>query len=130
MDKVIKSKKVLELVISHSSGYKTSSEIFFFSHILSDQVWWCNIKPFLSYSKNYIYKLMQANSWHQKLFHFLLSFWIWKVWEGRGKPTKTWISWEQKELFRWKKKTFFIVFEELSFGEKNKNLIKNGGQKL
>ena len=39
MDKVIKSKKVLELVISHSSGYKTSSENFFFiSHILSDQV--------------------------------------------------------------------------------------------
>ena len=29
MDKVIKSKKVLELVISHSSGYKTSSENFF-----------------------------------------------------------------------------------------------------
>ena len=31
--------------------------------------------------------------------------------------TKLWISPERKELFRWKK-TFLIVFEELSFGEK------------
>ena len=36
---------------------------------------------------------------------------------------------EWKELFRWNKKTFFIVFEELSFG-KNKNLIKDSGHKL
>ena len=27
-------------------------------------------------------------------------------------------------------KTFFIVFEEPLFGEKNKNLIKNSGHKL
>ena len=26
---------------------------------------------------------MQANSWHHKLFHFHLYFWIWKVWRGR-----------------------------------------------
>ena len=24
---------------------------------------------------------MQANSWHHKLFHFHLFFWIWKVWK-------------------------------------------------
>ena len=35
-----------------------------------------------------------------------------------GRNTKLWISREQKELFRWNKKTSFIVFEELSFGEK------------
>ena len=29
-----------------------------------------------------------------------------------------------------KEKTFFIVFEGLSFGEKNKILIKNSGHKL
>ena len=34
------------------------------------------------------------------------------------KNTKIWISRERKELFRWNKKTFFIVFEGLSFGEK------------
>ena len=65
-----------------------------------------DIKQFLSYSKNYIYKFMQPSSWHHKLFHFHLSFWIWKLWKGRRKTTKTWISWEWKELFRWNKKHF------------------------
>ena len=70
----------------------------FISYVLSDQVWWCNIKRFLSYSKNCICKFMQANSSCHKLFHFNLFFWIWKVW--RDKITKIWISREQKELFR------------------------------
>ena len=56
---------------------------------------------------------MQANLWH-KLFHVNLPFWIWREWKGREKITKTWISWEWKELVRWNKKTFFIVFEGLS----------------
>ena len=118
MDKVVKSKRGLELVISHSSGYETSSEKFL-CYILSDQVWWCNVKRFLSYSKNYICKFMQVNSWHHKLFHFYLSFWICKVWKGREKITKIWISWKQKELFRWNK-NFFVVFKELLFEEKIK----------
>ena len=43
-------------------------------YILSDQVWWCNVKQLLSYFKNCICKFVQANSWHHKLFHFHLSF--------------------------------------------------------
>ena len=78
----------------------------FISYILSDQVWWYTIKQFLSYSKNCICKFMQTNSWHHKLFHFHLSFWIWKAWKGKKKITKTWISRERKELFRWNKKHF------------------------
>ena len=39
---------------------------------------------------------------------------------NEGKNTKMWISPERKERFRWKKKTFFVVFEGLSFGEKTK----------
>ena len=35
---------------------------------------------------------------------------------GEDGNTKTWISQEWKELFRWNKKIFFIVFEGLSFG--------------
>ena len=70
----------------------------------------------MSYSKNYTCKFMQANAWHQ-LFHFHLSFWIWKKGKGRGKNTKIWICREWKELFRW---TFFTVLEGLSFGEKIK----------
>ena len=76
------------------------------SYILSDQVWWCNTKRFLSCSKYYICKFMQANSWHHELFHFRLSFWIWRVRKGKAKITKIWISWEQNELFRWNKKDF------------------------
>ena len=57
-------------------------------------------------SKNYIFKFRQANLWYHKLFHLHLPFWIWKVWKGREKITKIWISWEQKELFRWNKKLF------------------------
>ena len=64
------------------------------------------LTKFLSYSKYYICKFMQANSWHHKLFHFHLSFWIWKVWKGKEKITKIWISWGWKELFRWNIKRF------------------------
>ena len=38
MDRIIKSKMCLELVTSHSSGYKTSSKNFFISYVLPDQV--------------------------------------------------------------------------------------------
>ena len=93
----------LELVISRTAGYKKGHKNFLISYILPDQVWWCNIKQFLSYSKYYACRFMQANSWHHKSFHFHFFFWIWKVWNGRGKITKIWISRERKELFRWKK---------------------------
>ena len=87
-DKVIKNKKSLELMTSRSWGCETSSKISFFSYMLSDQVLWSNVKQFLSYSKNYICKFMQVISWHHKLFHFHLSFWIWRVWKGREKNIK------------------------------------------
>ena len=64
------------------------------------------IMKFLSYSKNYISKFMQANLCHHKLFHSHFSFWIWEVWKGREKITKNWISREWKELFRRNKKHF------------------------
>ena len=69
-------------------------------YILSDQVWWYDVKQFLSYSKKYICKFMQVNSWQHKLFHFHVSFWIWKVWKVREKITKIWLSQERKERFR------------------------------
>ena len=91
-----------------------------FNQSLLMEVWWCNIKWFLSYSKNYICKFMQANSWHHKLFHFHLSFWVWKVLKGRENISKILISREPKELLNRNKKTFFIVFGGLSFGKKIK----------
>ena len=74
MDGIIKNKRGLELVGSHSSGCKTSSKYYFIRYILSDKVWWCTVKQLLSYSKNYICKFMEVNWWHHKLLHFHLSF--------------------------------------------------------
>ena len=47
---------------------------FFISYILSDQVWCCNIKQFLSYSKNYTCEFMQTNSWHHNNSISICSF--------------------------------------------------------
>ena len=40
------------------------------------------LTKFLSYSKNYICKFMQAKLW-RKSFRFHLIFWIWNVWKGK-----------------------------------------------
>ena len=93
----------------------------FISQILSDQVWWCYIKHFLSYFKNCICKFMQANSWHHKLFHLRLSFCIWKVWKGREKVTKIWISQERKELL--KRNNTFHSFWRVTIWWKNKHFL-------
>ena len=99
------------------------------SYVLSEQVWWCNIKRFLSYSKNYICKFMQANSWHHKFFHFHLSFWIWKVWKGREKLQK--FEYLEKEKgFLDEIKNIFHIFWRSIVWWKNKNLTKNSGHKL
>ena len=49
-----------------------------------------------------------------------LKQWLTEGKRREGGNTKLWISWEQKELSGWNKKHFFIVFQGLSFGEKNK----------
>ena len=106
---------------SHQSLFRSQNKfrkIPLFIIILSDQVWWCNAKQFLSYSKNYM------KSW---IIPLPFVFWIQKVWKGREKITKNWISREKKELFRWNKK-HFSVFTIIWW--KNKNLIKNGRQAL
>ena len=54
IDMIMWNKRDLELVTIRSSGYTISSENPFLSDALPDQVWWRNIKWFLSYSKNYI----------------------------------------------------------------------------
>ena len=100
----------------------------FFSYILSDQVWWCNIKQLLSYFKNCICKFMQANSWHHKLFHFHLSFCIWKVWKGKKLQKFEYL--ENKKCFFDEIKDTFHSFARAIIWWKNKNLIKYSGHKL
>ena len=129
MDRVIKNKRGLEPVTSCSSGYKTCHKNLFTSFVLSGQVWWCNIKRFSSYSKNYTCKFMQANSWYHKLFHFHLSFRIWKVWKGREKLQKFEYV-ENKKSFLDEIKNIFHIFWRAIIWWKNKNLTKNSGHKL
>ena len=92
--------------------------------MLSDQVWWYNIKQFLSYHKNYICKFLKANSWHQKIFYFHLSFWIWKVWKEREK-TQKFEYLQNKKTFLDKTNNIFHSFLKGNHLLKNKNLIKN-----
>ena len=101
----------------------------FISYVLPDQVWWCNINRFLSCSKNYICQFMQVNLWRHKLFQYHLPFWIWKVWKGRGKSTKIWISWDKKSLLDKMKNIFHSFWRPIIWLE-NKTLTKNSGHKL
>ena len=53
-------------------------------------------------------------SWILRLFlHQALGQWLTEKEGGEDENTKIWISRKGKELFRWNKKTFFIVFEGL-----------------
>ena len=82
-----------------------------------DKIWWCNVKQFLSYSKNYICKFMDVNSWHHKIFNFHWSFWIWKVWKGNKLQKFGYLENEKSFL---DETTFLIVFKGLSVCEKTK----------
>ena len=86
----------------------------------------------MSYFKNFICKFMQATSWHDKLFHFHLSFLIWKC--GKGKNNKNLNISRTNRAFSMKQKHFILqnAFERLSFGEKKKkwNFDTNSGHKL
>ena len=62
----------------------------------------------------FICKFMQASLWHHKLFHFHLPFWIWKVWKGRDKIKKIWIS---REYLFWIYCTYLKIVQFESFLE-------------
>ena len=59
---------------------------------------------------------MPVRSWHHRLSHSHLFYWIWEVHKEREKITTIWIS-QEKKAFTWNKK-FFIVFEGLSLVKK------------
>ena len=50
------------------------------------------------------------------------------MWKGKKLQKIEYL--ENKKSFPDEIKKNFVVFEELSFGEKNKNFTKNGGHKL
>ena len=71
MEKTNKNKRALNLWLDTLQVTKQIPGNFFISYILSDQFWWCNIKWFLSYPKNYICKFMRA---HSELIHGIINY--------------------------------------------------------
>ena len=128
MDKAIKNNSGLELVTSPSSGYETKFKKISLLFILSGQIWWCNIKWFLSYSKNYTCKFMQVSSWHHKLFHFHSLFWICKVKKEEKLEKLEYL--ENQKSFLHEIKNIFHSFWSAIIWLKNKNLIKNSEHKV
>ena len=69
----------------------------------------------------------QVNSWHHKLFHFQLSFWIWKVWKGKKKRKSQPNFWHyvkkieaqtKKMVFLYKKKVYDALMTFLKMASK------------
>ena len=87
-----------------------------------------DVKQYLSYSKNYNCKFMHVSSQHHKLFHFHLSFWIWKVWKEREALQKFEYL-ENEKGFLDETKNNFYSFWRADIWWKNK-LIKGSGHKL
>ena len=115
MDEVIKNKMGLELETSLSSGYKTSSKNFLY-YLLSDQVWWCNIKRFLSYSKNLCKPIHDIINYSTSI----CSFESRKCRKEEEKLQKFEYLRNEKSFLDETKNIFQNVFEGLSFGEKTK----------
>ena len=97
--------------------------------ILSGQIWWCDIKQFLSYSKNYTCKSMQANSWHHKLFCFHYSSELGKCGREEEKLQKLEYLENEKSCLDEIKNTFHSFWRAIIWW-KNENLTKKSRQKL
>ena len=101
MDKVIKSKRDVELVTCHSSGYNTIPEkipvLIKFDDIIESDFW---INPKIT-SENLCKPVHDMIKYSTSIYPFV---------SGKcgkeGKKHKKWISWERKGLFRWNRKHF------------------------
>ena len=129
MDKIVESKRSLELVTSLFQVTKQFQKNSFISSILSDQVWWCKIKRFLSYSK-----ITSANLC--KPIHDIIKYStsIYPFESGKcGKKGRKLQKLEYHKIensFLDEIKSSFHSFWRAIIWSKNKNLIKNIGQAL
>ena len=121
MEKVIKNKKSLELVTSHSSGHKTNSEkfLYLFKYFL------IKFEDIMLSSFWVIPKITSANLY--KSIHDIINYSTYAcTFESgkcgeEGKKLQKFEYFENKRSFLDEIKTFFIVFKGLLFSERIKN---------
>ena len=99
----------------------------FISYILSDQIWWYK-SVFELFQKLHLQIYASQFMQHHKLFHFHLSFWIWKVWKGKKIQQSEYL--ENEKSFLDEIKSIFHRFSGAIIWWKNENLIKTSGHKL
>ena len=92
---------------SRSLGYKTTSKIFLYLLYIIWPSLMMQCKIVFELFQNLHLQIYASQFMNHKLFHFHLSLWIWKVWKGRKKITKSWISRERNKFFNWNKKHFY-----------------------
>ena len=64
----------------------------------------------------FLFRQLMMSQTLRIIFDQPLKQWLTGRKRGEDGNIKNWISQKRKELFIWNKKTFFIVFEELTFG--------------
>ena len=96
---------------SHQSLFRSWNKFrnSFNRYILSDQVWWCNVKLFLTYPKNYICKFMQVISWHLNYSTSICFFESGKCGK-EGKESQEFEYLENKKIFLDETKSIFHSF--------------------
>ena len=99
------------------------------SYILSHQVWWCNIKQFLSYSKNSSANLYKP-SYYIRNYSTSICPSVSGNWGKKGSKLHKFEYLENEKSFLDEIKNTFHSFGRAIIWWKNKNLKKNSGHKL
>ena len=129
MEKISKIKGSWNFLAVALQFTKQVHKNFFISYLLSDQVWWCNIKRFLSYSKITPANLCKPIHDIINYSTFICPFEFGKCQKEEGKLQKI-------EYLKYKKsfldeiKNIFRSFWRIIIWWKNKNLITNSKRKL
>ena len=123
IDKISKNKRGLEQVTVAIQVTKQVPKNSYISYVLSDQVSWCNIKWFLSYSN--LWKPIYDINYSTSICPFKL-----RKCGKEGKKLQTFEYLENKKSFFDAIKNIFHSFWRPIIWWKNKNLIKNSGHKL
>ena len=129
---ITKLKRVLALAVDAHFLHDFSIKMFLIWYSYNGQS--SNVTPyFLRKISKCVIRLLLPQLMMSWILRFFLDQplkeWLTGRKRGKDKNTKTWISRERKDLFRWNKKHFSKFLKGYHL-VKNKNLIKNSKHKL